>query len=478
MLTPVTDKILKIYTFITKEGIVFNKSIKQGQKAIMECILARKAPVEEIIKRLHVMAHTRYGKSMSIAAALCVRSSAKKEPWAIVAGSKEQSQIIMDYVIQFSVNDPILKSLLLNEREINIERLTQRKKRDHITYKAGGEIRAYGAGRDGTAVMGMGCANVVEDESALINDNTQSKIFRMLGDHTDNFYMKVGNPFNNNHFQEAYLNDDYYHINIDYRQGLAEGRITEKFIQEVKKNANFSILYENIFPDEAGVDDRGWYKLFSDKLVRNAIVEADAVEPWGFPKDGCDPADGGTNEAIIVRKWANIAKVIYASAGVDNIQFATEIATRNKDTDESIIDKVGVGSGTFNTLNRQGGIKRRIRPINVGWGVPESVKPEEAEQYFNLRAYLFWQVKLWLEAGNKLVKNDGWKQLLEVRYNTSNPKSKIQIIRKEDLRKYYGVDDLGVADSLSFPFLPEKPRVRHGGRAVGGVKPFNEKLGF
>ena len=424
------------------------------------------------------MAHTRYGKSMSIAAALCVRASTKKEPWAIVAGSKDQSQIIMDYVVQFSVNDPILKSLLLNEKEIKIERLTQRKKRDHLTYKAGGEIRAYGAGKDGTAVMGMGCANVVEDESALINDDTQSKIFRMLGDLPDNFYMKVGNPFNNNHFQKAYLNDDYYHININYKQGIKEGRMTEEFLQEVMKNANFSILYENIFPDEAGVDERGWYKLFSDKLIRNAMVEEDALEPWGYAKDGCDPADSGTNEAVIVRKWPNLAKVIFNSAGCDNIQFATEIALRNKDVEESIIDKVGVGSGTFNTLDRQGGIKRKIRPINVGWAIPKTVKEEEAEQYFNLRAYLFWQTKLWLEAGNKLVEHPGWKQLLEVRYNTNNPKSKIQIIKKEDLKKYYSVDDLGIADSLSFNFLPEQPRVRHGGQVRGGVKPFNEKLGF
>ncbi len=217
--------------------------------------------------------------------------------------------------------------------------------------------------------------------------------------------------------------------------------------------------------------------MFSDKLIRNAQVEKESVEPWGIVRDGCDPADSGRNEAVIVRRWQNVAEVIFESAGIDNIQFATEVALRNKKTDESIIDKVGVGSGTYNTLSRQMPIKRKIQPINVGWAVPDSIRKEESEQYFNLRAYLFWQIKIWLEAGNKLVENRGWKQLLEVRYNTNNAKGKIQIIKKEDLRRYYKVDDLGKADSLSFTFLPEKPRVRHSG-VMGGVKPINEKLGF
>ena len=477
MQTPLTDKVLRVYTFITKEGTILNKVITPGQKLIMECILGRRAPIEEIMKRIHLMAFTRYGKSICIAAATCVRSSVWKEPWAIVAGTGEQAQIIMDYVIQFSVNDKILKSLLVDEKTITIERLTQRRKRDHITFKLGGEIRAYGAGKDGTAVMGFGSPNVIEDESALINNNSQSKIFRMLGDHPDNFYMKVGNPFNNNHFKKAYLNKEYYHINIDYRQGIKEGRTTESFINESRKNANFGVLYENIFPDEEGIDERGWLTMFSDKLVTNAQVEEGELEPWGFARDGCDPADSGDNKAVIARRWPNLAKIMFANPGIDNIQFATEIALRNKDVEESIIDNVGVGSGTYNTLSRQAPIKRRIQPINAGWAVPEIIKEEEREQYFNLRAYLFWMVKLWLEAGNKLVRNDGWKTLLEVRYNTNNSKGKVQIIKKEDLRKYYQVNDLGEADALSFTFLPSKPRVRHTG-VVGGVKPINKKLGF
>ncbi len=456
-----------------------NSSITFGQKQIMECILGRKAPTEKEIKRIHVMAHTRYGKSIAIAAATCVRAATKKEPWAIVAGNTDQSQIIMDYVIQFSVNDPMIRSLLLNEKELHIERLTQRRKRDHLTYKLGGEVRAYGAGRDGDAVMGQGCPNVIEDESALINNNSQSKIFRMLGDHMDNFYMKVGNPFNNNHFKDAYNDPNYFHINIDYRQGIKDGRLDERFIAEAKQKPNFSVLYENIFPDVEGADDRGWTILFPDSLIQRAFVSE--MEPWGILIDGCDPADEGQCDAVIVRRNQNVAECIFSSDKCNEIQFATEIALRNPRTSISHIDSVGVGSGTFNTLNVQTGIKNRISAVNGGGKIPNTVPDKDREQFYNLRAYIFWQLKLWLESGGKiLIPKDGniekWKQLSHIRYKVTET-GKIQIISKKELRSYYSVQDLGWADALSYTFVPAKPRIRHRG-VVGGAKPINSSVGY
>lgn len=477
--TPLADLVLSLYHFETKEGFVLDgKSAAHGHKVIMECILGRRAPIGQIepllnnegfavLKRVHLMAHTRYGKSLAIAAAVCVRSSSKHEPWAIVAGTKDQAQIIMDYVIQFSVNDPILKRLLVNEKEIKIERLTQRRKRDHLTYKMGGEIRAYGAGKDGTAVMGQGCPNVIEDESALINDNTQSKIFRMLGDHMDNFYMKVGNPFFNNHFKEAYLSEDYFHINIDFRQGIIDGRLNEKFVSECKTKPNFGVLYENLFPDAELMDEKGYLPLFTHSMIEKAQVEENEIKPWGACKDGCDPADSGSNESIICRKWTNLIKVIYQNAQVDNIQFATEIAVRGYDSDEWLIDTVGVGSGTYNLLKTQTSTKHKAISFKGSAGIPDEVQKKDINQFYNLRAYCFWQLKLYLETGGKLVRHPDWKKLLQVKYRTSG--TKILVISKDELRKDpYNIDDLGVPDAASMCFAPLRKTVASTG-VRGGV---------
>jgi hypothetical protein len=191
--TPKTDKVLQVFTFRTKEGLVFNDIVTQGQKVIMEIILSRGINSETMawINRIHVMAHTRYGKSLAIGAAVSVRAATKQEPWAIVSPTKDQSQIIMDYVLHFSINDPILSALLATDAKIlKAERLTQRRARDYITYLNGGEVRTFG----GKATMGFGCKNVIEDEAGLIGNEEDSKIFRMLGDSTDNFLIKVGNP--------------------------------------------------------------------------------------------------------------------------------------------------------------------------------------------------------------------------------------------------------------------------------------------
>ena len=468
METPLADKILQIYTFKSKEGLILNDTVTQGQKEIMECILARKAPDGK--KRIHIMAHTRYGKSIAIAMAVSVRSSTKCEPWAIVSGSTDQAQIIMDYVIQFSVNDPILRGQLVNEKEIRIERLTQRRKRDHLTYKFGGEVRAYGAGKDGTAVMGQGCPNVIEDESALINNTTQSKIFRMLGDHMDNFYMKVGNPFNNNHFKKAFINADYYHVNIDYTRGIEDGRLTEEFVAEVKGNPNFDILYANIFPDTEDYDEKGYLPLFTHSLLEKAQIAKDQIAPWGAPRDGCDPADSGRCDAVIVRRHENVAEITFRSPNVDSVSFATEIAVRAYSASDSTIDRVGVGTGTYNLLERQMETKKKIIGFRGGDAPPESIPKQERELYLNLRAYTFWQAKVWLESGGKLVKDEAWNQLLAVKYRT-NSKGKIQIISKEELAKEpYRIFDIGVADCLGMTFSAKK-RMFSMPTVKGGIKP-------
>jgi len=306
--TTKTEKILQTFTFKTKEGILFSDEAAQGQREIMECILRREAPDGSGRKRIHVMAHTRYGKSMAVGAAVAVRAAVKKEPWAIIAPTKEQAQIIMDYVIYFAINDPIIRNLLKTDAKIlQEERLTQRRSRDHITFLDGGEVRTFAAG----TTMGHGAPNLVLDEAGLIDNNTESRIFRMLGDSTDNFIIKIGNPWFSidyksgepHHFYNSFSDEDYYLIDIPVNRGIAEGRVTEGFHKEVQKKANYDVLYLNVFPDTAEADPQGYYPLFGHKLVKEMLVEPHSIPPTGKPILGADPADGGSNESVIAKRY-------------------------------------------------------------------------------------------------------------------------------------------------------------------------------
>lgn len=473
--TPYTDECLEMFTLKT-DSVILNDSITEGQKVIMETILARKAPDGSGRKRAHFLAHTRFGKSLAVGAAIAIRASMKGEKWAIVAPTKEQAQIIMDYVIEISVNDPIISELLRDDvaKAIKKERLTQRRSRNHITYLKGGEVRTFAAG----STMGFGSQNVVLDEAGLIDNETESKIFRMLGDSTDNFYVKIGNPWfsidpngDTHHFLHSFTDAGYFSVNYDYKSGLTMGRLTEEYLNEVRQKPNFDILYENIYPDTDKVDKGGYITLFSHKALKKAIVSP-GIEMLGSPILGVDPNDAGENEAVIVKRGMNLARIELASTGFNNLTIAPEVARIGKDCGEWNIDKQGVGTGTVNLLKKQPDqISARVVPINSGLPVPQYIKGYEG--FENLRAYMFWENADWINKGGKLEGTiEDWRQLLAVKYK-NNSKGKVQIISKEELHRRK-IHDLGRADALSYTFAP-KPKRMGTNKPTGGVEPLFNK---
>ncbi len=482
--TPTTDECLQVFSLKTKEGILLNDAFKQGHKEIAECVLTRQAPDGSGRKRIHIMAHTRFGKSLAIGTAVAIRASMKKEPWAIVAPTKEQAQIIMDYVIWVAVNDPIIKQLLKTEtaRALQAELMTQRRSRDHITFLGGGEVRTYTSG----STMGFGCANVVLDEAGLIDNDTESRIFRMLGDHTDNFYVKIGNPWESmdvdgtpHHFFASYEDPSYYAINIDYKRGIAEGRLTEAYVKEVAKKPNFDILFDNLFPDVDKQDKDGYYPLFTQRMLKKAMIEAGTLESVGLERLGGDPADAGENEAVICVRSHNLAKIPFNSTETDVLDFASKIEQHGSRVSEWYVDKQGVGSGTVRMLQKNAQSNRKLTPINSGEQVPDYIKELDqlaCDLYENMRAYMFFKSSEWLNQGGKLVIKEGveWRQLLSVKWK-NNKKGKIQIISKDELRKRK-IPDLGVADAFSMTFGIRKKVMPINAQPTGGIAPYYPKI--
>ncbi len=487
MQTPKADKILKTFKFVTKEGKIFNDHVTQGQREIMELILNRGSHEEDGTRknRVHIMAHTRYGKSIAVAAAVAVRASMKTEKWAIVAPTKEQSQIIMDYLLYFSINDPIIAALLeVDAKVINKERLTQRRSRGHITFLRGGEVKVYSS----TATMGHGAANVIEDEAGLLTNNDDSKIFRMIGDDMNNFLMKIGNPWysvdrdsgEEHHFYQSYKDPDYYQVDISIDQGIKEGRVTEEYHEEVKKKPNYEVLYKNTFPDTERIDKDGFMPLLSHAMIKRCLVEPGTYEPVGKEILGADPADGGSNESVIAKRAMNVARIILKTTSLDCLQFADKIATHGNDVDDWFVDRQGVGSGTVRKLQAQSSYYRKLNPLNTGDNKPlkDLPKEEQGELFLNLRAYIFWKLKLWIENGGKIEKADGIeKQLLALRYK-NNKQGKVIIISKDELHKRQ-IHDLGLVDAISFTFAPRVKKVILTNQNVaGGAQPYYPDLGF
>lgn len=483
--TPKTDTMLKVFTFRTKEGLFINDLLTHSQKVIIEIILNRGINGETMdwLNRIHVMAYTRHGKSISIAIGVLIRAATKHEPWAIVGPDDARSHIIMDYLLQFATSDPLLRSLLATDAKIlQAERLTQRRSRSHITFLEGGEVRTFSAKN----IMGFGCKNVVLDEAGLISNHVESQIFRMLGDDAaDNFYMKVGNPWfsidadtgEEHHFFTSWKDPLFFIMDIDVHYGIKEGRVTEQFHNEVKKKVNYDVLYANTFPDGAMVDKEGYISLFTHALVKSFLVPKKTLKSVGSKKLGADPADGGECESVIATRSMNLARIVYASHEVDNLQFAPIIAQYGKNIEDWFVDKVGVGSGTVHRLEENAEYYRHLTPINAGLPVPDTI--EDHEQFLNLRAMAFWNLKIWAENGGKCEHSDGLaKQLMAMRYR-NNSTGKIVMISKEKLLKRK-VKDLGRADALSMTFMPATNRVAiaRDPSEEEAVKPYYPQLGY
>jgi hypothetical protein len=412
--------------------------LSDGQCDIFNAILLKEH------NRTQIIAPTQYGKSNTIAMALVLRTQTFGEEFAIVTGQEKKSQIIMEKVIQHTFDDKRLYSQLELDKNEPIERIKRERSRSRITWKCGGGIRTYTADsrnrkRVIDALTGLGSPNIVEEEASLIPDDLQAMILRMLGGHQGGFLLKIGNPFTTGHFKKTWHSDKYHKLFIDYHQGLKEGRYTQEFIEEMKEQPFFDILYGCKFPEDNEVDMSGYYRLVSDKQIQEAKGKGELT---GTIKLGFDIGEGGDENVGIIR-GDKFAKVIHRSRISDLMATTNEIIKAikayNVKHGNVFIDATGIGAGVEDRLKELGFNVRGIK-----WA--ESGK----EQFANLKAENFWELKEWIRNGGKLEPGDLWNELFVIKYK-ENSQGKLLIKSKEEMRKE-GIKSPNVSDALALTF--------------------------
>jgi hypothetical protein len=421
-----------------------------GQIEIFDAIFKKQHP------RVHITAATRYGKSETISMAVLTRVSTFPEKWAVVAGNTEKAGIIMGDIIKHIFDNEYTRQRFVLEPGETEERIRRFRNKSRINFKLENNLLGEVFITTAQGAMGLGAPNIVEDESALIPEKEHALVMRMLGDQPENFLCKVGNPFDSDHFRNSFEDDEYHKILIDYRQGIREGRFTPAYIDEMRKQPFFDILYECKFPPRDVADEKGWIPLLIKDDIDKAMV--DEAEGFGINKLGVDVAGGGRNYSAIVERRTNVAKIIHKSRNPDTMSLAELVISLNKkeNRDGIFTDSIGVGKGVYDILARQ------INGIyNINAGAKPTDKYAEAE-FVNLRAELCWKMREWILGGGKLVRNDDWYQLTKLKYRTKleGTKGKMAIISKEELLKE-GIESPDVADALMMTFrTDDMPDVR------------------
>lgn len=411
-----------------------------------------------IFLRLHprneVIAPTQFGKSTVVAMALILRSQTFGEDWAIVTGEMPKSMIIMEKVIEHCFDHPSLYGQLELDPNESLDRLRKNRTRQHLSWKRGGSVRVFTADarnrqRTKSALSGFGSPNIIEDEASLVPNDVQAMIMRMLGGHQDNYLMKIGNPWqpNPNHFYKTWYQDNYNRVFIDYKQALAEGRYTEEFIEEMRQQPFFDILYECKFPPEDAVLEGGWRKIITEREIENAFVDPDTniiQTATGKGKLGVD-IGRGVNKSVFCLRYDNITAIIERNTDKDLMAQVGKIIhfmkQYNITSSNVFIDDVGVG----------GGVTDRMTELGYGVvGVREGGKAEDSTRFSNVRAEMYWHAADWIKKGGKLIRHQGFRQmaLINVKEDSS---SKLRVEPKQELMKR-GVESPDDADAFSLTF--------------------------
>lgn len=418
-----------------------------GQASIFNIIFLKEFP------RVQVIAPTQYGKSSTIAMALILRSQCYQESFAIVTGQEAKSQIIMEKVIQHTFDDKRLYSQLELEQKEPLERIKRERSKKRITWKCGGEIRTYTADsknekRIFDALSGFGSPNIIEDESSLIKDNRQAMIMRMLGGHQHNFLLKIGNPYERNHFLKTWNSDRYQKIFIDYQQALREGRYTQDFIDEVKEEPFFDILYECKFPPEEEFDSQGYRRLLTDEEIKNAKKNVAHV---GELRLGFDVSEGGDKNVGVLRseKYAEIVHKSNIGDLMAIVGVIIELIKKyNLKPSNCFVDATGIGAGVVARLKEVG------LPVS---GIKWAEKPTK-DIYLNKKAENYFELRQWIKKENYLQTIDDWNTLEVIKW-IKDTTDKIKIKSKEELRKE-GVKSPDVADALALTFnVTNEPKI-------------------
>lgn len=422
--------------------------LTDGQADIFILIFFRLYP------RNQVIAPTQYGKSSTVAMALILRSQAYAEPWAIVTGEQSKSMIIMEKVIQHLFDHESLFNKLLLDPTESLDRLRRSRTKENLTWLGGGGIRTFTADsrnrqRVKSALSGFGSPNIVEDEAALLPNDVQAMIMRMLGGHKDNFILKISNPWepSPNHFYNTWHQSNYNRIFINDEQGLKEDRYTLDFLEEMKGMPFYDILYKCLFPPEDTITEGGYRKLLTTDQINERMIPTSThliQYAQGKARLGVDIGRGG-NRTVFCIRYDNVSAILERNRDKDLMANVAKIRgymeLYNISPSNISVDDVGVGGGITDRLAELGIVVNAVK---------EGAKAQESDKFKNMRAEMFWRGAEWVKNGGQLIEDDGFIQLSLINYKEDSD-SRLKIEPKADLVKR-GIESPDEADAFSLTF--------------------------
>ncbi len=415
--------------------------------------------------RVGVKAITQYGKSDVVALALdkiATEKRERREKILIVSPSEKQSGIIMGYVIQHLFDHPYLQKSI--EFDGSLERLRRERSKKRITFTGGSEIFILTAiakevRKEATSLMGFGATIVVVDERGLLPQKMYNKVLRMVGG-TGGKIIQLGNPFPGVGFEEkVFKNPRYTTLTVNDEQALAEGRVTQEFLDEAAEeyggedSIDYIIFYKCKFP-ESGAEDA----LIPADWIENAVNQGNCGGE--HKQSGLDVARFGRDKTVYIYRKGGEVKAMEIQEKMDTMEvvgWSRKLLNDHK-PEVMAVDVIGIGSGVYDRLEElyeEDKIESEIEPVNVG---SSPTNAGAKEKFMNLRAQIFWNLRSLFKPDKNgqsqiSIPDDVGlkKELSEIRYKYGSER-KIKIEAKEEMKKRLG-NSPDKADALALAFF-------------------------
>lgn len=211
------------------------------------------------------------------------------------------------------------------------------------------------------------------------------------------------------------------------------------------------------FPKEDAVDEQGYVPLLTQPDIK-------FTEDTKFQRDlrlGVDPSGEGDDETVWVLRDNFKAQVIARekiSTPKGIAQRTLSIMEMYKIPPQNVyLDSFGVGANALQQLAASSYdltiFDQKVKYMAVVTGVNAGEKPDDDERYLNRRAEMYYRIKDWIRHGGEFVRDDGWEELLTIRYRPELS-GKLKIMSKQDMRKL-GYRSPNVADALSLTFFDD-----------------------
>jgi len=195
------------------------------------------------------------------------------------------------------------------------------------------------------------------------------------------------------------------------------------------------------FPKSDSMDDSGFVPLLSEAELVAAMTP---VRSYPVSVQGVDPAGEGHDKSAFVGRDNFVAQIL-AEEGTSSpksvaSRACTFIAQFNLKPKKTVVDNFGEGANVAQEMALAG---FRAIGLNVG-------NKASDPKFLNKRSELTWKMREWIKAGGKLMKDDRWMELLNLRYRY-NESGKLQIMSKERMRKG-GIKSPNFADAFMLTF--------------------------